>query len=102
MDMQTQKNYQRIMATASALVIIGGGLNILVLETPDSFDIASVILALFVGFWALALGGIGLILSPLWLFVQSKIMRSEHTSGQPADHGHRPIGLRTFGHGRMC
>ena len=56
MDTQTLNNIQRTVAIATALVVIGGGLNILVMETLGSFDPAVVILALYVGSWAFVLG----------------------------------------------
>ena len=102
MNTQTQKHIQRTVATATALVVIGGGLNILVMETLGSVDAALVILALYVGSWAFVLGNIGLILSSIWYLIGRKSLRSEHTSGQQEAYELAPIGLKTLGHHGMC
>ncbi len=102
MNTQTQHNIQPIVAIASGLVIIGGGLNILAIETLGSFNAAAVILALLVGFWAFVLGNIGLILSSIWLFMGRKVMLSEPTSARPQAHEHELIALPALGRLRMC
>ena len=99
MNTQTQKHIQQTLATATALVVIGGGVNILVMETLGSIDPALVILALYVGSWAFVLGNIGLILSSVWYFVGRR-MWSESTSGQPGAHEHAPIGVPPLAHHR--
>jgi hypothetical protein len=55
-DIKTQKNVHRVVASAVTLGAIGVGLNILVMQTLGSFDAGSVILALYLGFWAFVLG----------------------------------------------
>jgi hypothetical protein len=98
MDTQTLNNIQRTVAIATALVVIGGGLNILVMETLGSFDPALVILALYVGSWAFVLGNTGLIVSSIWYFIRRKALWSESTSGQPKAHEHAPTGLHPLAH----
>jgi uncharacterized YccA/Bax inhibitor family protein len=100
MNTQTQENIQRVTAMATALVIIGGGLYILVIETLGSFDAASVILGLYVAFWAFVLGSIGLLFSSISLFMRRKVMFAVPTSTRP--HGYASIGLRAWGQHRMC
>ena len=99
MNTQTQKHIQQTLATATALVVFGGGLNILVMETLGSIDPALVILALYVGSWAFVLGNIGLILSSIWYFVGRKVW-SDSMSGQQEAHEHAPVGLRPLAHHR--
>jgi len=96
MHTQTLNNIQRTVAIATALVVIGGGLNILVMETLGSFDPAVVILALYVGSWAFVLGNTGLIVSSIWYFIRRKALWSESTSGQP--EARAPIGLQPLAH----
>jgi hypothetical protein len=72
MNSHTQTNIQRMLAIATALVMIGAGLKVLVMQTLGSFDAASVILALYVGFWACVLGTSGLILLLTWLVAGNK------------------------------
>ena len=98
MHTQTLNNIQRTVAIATALVVIGGGLNILVMETLGSFDPAVVILALYVGAWAFVLGNTGLIVSSIWYFIRRKALWSESTSGQLEAHEHAPIGLQPLPH----
>src|SRR5687767_13283554 len=98
MNTQTQKNSQRIMAASAALVVLGVGMNILVMQTLGSLDAASVILALFLGFWAFVLGNVVLILSTVWLFVRRKLMTSEPMSGTQQTAQHAPIGLSAMCH----
>jgi hypothetical protein len=98
MNTQTQKNILRTMEIATALVVMGGGLNILVVETLGSFDAAFVILALYVGSWAFVVGNVGLIFSSIWYFVRRKAIWSESTSRQQAAHDHAHIGLPPLAH----
>ncbi len=98
MNTQTQKNILRTMEIATALVVMGGGLNILVVETLGSFDAAFVILALYVGSWAFVVGNVGLIFSSIWYFVMRKAIWSESTSRQQAAHDHAHIGLPPLAH----
>ena len=98
MNTQTQKHIQQTLATATALVVFGGGLNILVMETLGAIDPALVILALYVGSWAFVLGNTGLMVSSIWYFIRRKALWSESTSGQPEAHEHAPIGLQPLPH----
>jgi hypothetical protein len=82
MNIQIQQNIQRVVATAAALVLIGGALNVFVFETLGSFDAASVILALYVASWAFVLGDIGIILSALWYFMSRRVVPAERRSAQ--------------------
>lgn len=96
MNTQTQKNTQRIVVTAAALVIVGVGLNILVMQTLGSFDAASVILGLFVAFWAFVLGNAVLILSSVWLFIRRIL--TKRMSGNQQTPEHAPIGVEAMCH----
>ena len=100
MSTNTQKHFQWVVESATALLIIGVGLNVLVMQTLGSFDAALVILGLFLGFWAFVLGNVGLAVSAIWLFVTRKSAVSEPMSGKPAE-AHVPIGLHTLCHGRV-
>ena len=99
MNTQTQKHIQQTLATATALVVFGGGLNILVMETLGAIDPALVILALYVGSWAFVLGNVGLIVSSIWYFVARKVW-SDSTSAQQEVHEHAPIGVPPLAHHR--
>jgi uncharacterized membrane protein YidH (DUF202 family) len=95
MNTQIQHNMQRVVATAAALVVIGVGLKVVVLETLGSFDAASVILALYLASWAFVLGDIGLILSAIWYFRSRKVVHAAQRSAQsqalePARSGFSP------------
>ena len=83
MSTKTHKNVQRIVASATAPVVIGVGLNIVVMQTLGSFSAASVILALDLAFWAYALGNIVLIVLAIWLFVRGMFSRPERRSVKP-------------------
>ena len=63
-----------MLEVAAALVMISAGLNVLVMQTLGSFDAAAVILALFVGFWAFALGTLLLVVSSSWLIFRRKFV----------------------------
>src|SRR5262245_42492214 len=93
----TQKNVQRVVAGATALGILGVGLNIVVMQTLGSFDAASVMLALFLGFWAFVLGSTILLFSSIWLFISEKGMASDPTKAKPQAN----VGLPAVGHRRM-
>jgi hypothetical protein len=75
----TQKHFEWALESGAVLIIVGVGLNVLVMETLGSFDAASVILALFLGFWAFVLGNSVLFFSSMWLFLKRREM-----SGEPA------------------
>ena len=74
MDTNTNKTIVRMLEVAAALVMIGAGLNLFVMQTLGSFDAAAVILALFVGFWAFVLGTVLLVVSSSWLLFRRKIV----------------------------
>ena len=74
MDTNTNKNILRMLEVAAALVMIGAGLNLFVMQTLGSFDAAAVILALFVGFWAFVLGTVLLVVSSSWLLFRRKFV----------------------------
>jgi hypothetical protein len=98
MNTQTEKNIQRIVVTAAALVFIGVGLNILVMQTLGSFDAASVILALFLAFWAFVLGNAVLILSSVWLVISRMLTASKRMSGNQQSPEHAPFGVEAICH----
>lgn len=74
MDTNTNKTILRMLEVAAALVMIGAGLNLFVMQTLGSFDAAAVILALFVGFWAFVLGTVLLVVSSSWLLFRRKFV----------------------------
>ena len=98
-DTKTQKNIHRIVASAIALGTIGVGLNILVMQTLGSFDAGSVILALYLGFWAFVLGSTVLLFSSIWLFMRGRVTSPDLASAKPQADA---IGLHSVGHRRMC
>ena len=97
MSTKTQKSIRWVIASATALVIIGVGLNIVVTQTLESFSPAAVILALYVGFWAFVLGNIALILSSIWLFMRRKRIVAEPTSGKSRADEYESVGLQALG-----
>jgi len=98
-DIKTQKNIHRVVASAIALGIFGVGLNILVMQTLGSFDAGSVILALYLGFWAFVLGGTVLLFSSIWLFVRGRVTSPDPASAIPQANA---IGLHSVGQRKMC
>ena len=101
MNTRTDQNIQRVIELGAVLVVIGMGLNILVMQTLGSFDTGAVILGLFLGFWALVLGtGIFVVFSS-WFFIRRKHHISEPVSGKPEAEAHASSGMQT-GHRRMC
>ena len=100
MGTNTQRNMQWVVASATLLAIIGVGLNIAVMQTLGSFDAASVILALFLGFWAFVLGSMGLLVSSIWLFMKRKDLVAEPTRSTP--EAVQPVGLHALGHRQRC
>jgi hypothetical protein len=80
MNTQVQRNMQRVLITATGLVLIGAAVNVFVMETLGSLDAASVILALYVASWAFVLGDVGLILSALWFFMKRRGALAEAAS----------------------
>ena len=77
MSINTQKHFQWVVESAIALIIVGAALNVLVMQTLGSFDAASVILALFLAFWAFVLGNTVLFLSSIWVFMRRSELKSE-------------------------
>ena len=73
----TRKHFQWAIESAAVLIVVGVGLNFLVMRTLGSFDAASVILALFLGFWAFVLGNSVLFFSSIWLFMRRRDMTAE-------------------------
>jgi hypothetical protein len=84
-----------VVESAAALIFVGVGLNFLVMQTLGSFDVASVILALFLGFWALVLGNTVVFFSSIWLFLKRRDLSAKPAGGQPEAPEHRLIGQRT-------
>ena len=87
MNTQRNKNTERLIEVAAALVIIGAGLNVLVMETLGSVDAAFVILALVVAFWTFVVGNIGLVVGSTWFFLSRRLVPARSTSGQPEADG---------------
>ena len=97
----TQRHFQWALESGAVLIVVGVGLNVLVMQTLGSFDAASVILALFLGFWAFVLGNSVLFFSSIWLF-----MRRREVSAQPATvqtvRENQPIVLQPGRHTQPC
>jgi hypothetical protein len=91
MDTKTYKNVQRIIASATALVITSVGLNIVVTQTLGSFSAASVLLALYLAFWTFVLGSAVLIALSIWLIM--KHMFPARTSAQLESENHESIAM---------
>jgi hypothetical protein len=96
MNTQTH-NIQRLVASAIALVILSGGLHLAVTQTLGYFDAATVILALYLGFWAFVLGTTGLVFSSIWLAIFAEPM-----TGKREVYEHAPVQLRSLRHRRLC
>jgi len=90
MDTNTNKTILRMLEVAAALVLIGAGMNLLVMQTLGSFDAAAVILALFVGFWAFVLGTVLLLVSSSWLLFRRKFVFAGSLRGLAAPRLIRP------------
>ena len=99
MNTKTDQNIQRVIEVAAVLVVIGMGLNILVMQTLGSFDAAAVILGLFLGFWALLLGTGILVLFSSWLLIRRHHAVPLKMNGTPAE---AQAGLQPDGHRRLC
>jgi len=89
MNLQLQQNIQRVLVTATALVLLGAALNVFVMETLGSLDAASVILALYVASWAFVAGDIGLIVSVLWFFMTRRGVPEQTSVERQADRAGR-------------
>jgi hypothetical protein len=96
MNTKTDQNIQRVIEFAAILVVIGIGLNLLVMQTLGAFDAGAVILGLFLGFWSLLLGTVTLAVSSGWFF-----LRKKHASGNLAE-AHAPLSLHEVGRRRFC
>jgi hypothetical protein len=83
MSITANKKVQRLIKTGAGLVILGIALNVIVTWTLGSFDAASVLLALYVGLWAYALGSFMLIVLSVRLFLTRKSSGLEHGRGKP-------------------
>ncbi|HKC96024.1 MAG TPA: hypothetical protein VKB81_18560 [Nitrospira sp.] len=86
---KTSKNVQPLEwvgVGATALIIIGVGMNIVVTQTLGSFSAASVLLALYLAFWAFVLGSIALIGVSIRLFIKRKFLFPEGKSLKLEDH----------------
>lgn len=83
MSITANRKVQRLIETGAGLVILGIALNVVVTRTLGSFDAASVLLALYVGLWAYALGSLMLIVLSVWLFLTRKSSGPEREGGNP-------------------
>lgn len=97
----TQKHFQWALESGAVLIVVGVGLNVLVMQTLGSFDAASVILALFLGFWAFVLGNSVLFFSSIWLFMKKREMSVEPATVQ-AVREKQPILLQHVRHSQPC
>ena len=90
----TQKHLQWAVESGAVLILVGIGLNFLVMQTLGSFDAASVILALFLGFWAFVLGNSVLFLSSIGLFMKRRAIPENVPTGRFEATEHRPLALQ--------
>ena len=97
----TQKHFQWALESGAVLIVVGVGLNVLVMQTLGSFDAASVILALFLGFWAFVLGNSVLFFSSIWLFISKREMSAKPATVQ-AVREKQPILLQPLRHAQPC
>ena len=89
MNTNNNKSVRRMIEAGMALVMIGVGLNAFVTWTLGAYDAGSVLLALYVGFWAYALGTTALIVLSIWLLLMKK-QTLAHASNSPASPLIRP------------
>lgn len=89
MNTNNNKSVRRMIEAGMALVMIGVGLNAFVTWTLGAYDAGSVLLALYVGFWAYALGTTALIVLSIWLVLMKK-QTLAHASNSPASPLMRP------------
>ena len=101
MSTDTQKHFQWVVESAAALIVVGVGLNVLVMQTLGSFNAASVILALFLGFWAFVLGNIVVFLSSIWLFMRGRDLNAKSVSPPQESRVHGAISLPALCQHRM-
>ena len=97
-----QKHLQWAVESGAVLILIGAGLNFLVMQTLGSFDAASVILALFLGFWAFVLGNSVLFLSSIGLFMKRRAVTENVATGRFEAREHRPLGLQPMRQVEPC
>ena len=97
----TQKHFAWALESGAVLIVVGVGLNVLVMQTLGSFDAASVILALFLGFWAFVLGNSVLFFSSIWLFMRRREMSAVPATVQ-AVREKQPIVLQPMRHTQPC
>ncbi|HKT33749.1 MAG TPA: hypothetical protein VJR03_02875 [Nitrospira sp.] len=99
MNDKIDKNIQRIIEIGAVLVVIGMGLNIVVMQTLGSFDAAAVILGLFLGFWAVVLGTGILVLSSGVLLIRRRqtVLEPMNQTGVAS----QPV-LHSVGQRRLC
>ena|SRR6476659_5552662 len=102
MSTNTQKHFQWVVESATALIIVGVGLNFLVMQTLGSFDAGTVILALFLGFWAFVLGNTVVFLSSIWLFMRRRDMSAKSARGEAEAHAPRQSGLEALRRTEPC
>ena len=101
MNTNTQKHFQWAIESGAVLIVIGVALNFLVMHTLGSFDAASVILTLFLGFWAFVLGNSVLFFSSIWLFMRRRDLQPALASAQPATREH-PLRVQPLQHTQPC
>ncbi len=98
----TKKHFQWTIESGAALIVVGAALNVLVMQTLGSFDAASVILALFLGFWAFVLGNTVVFFSSIWLFLRGRDIGAKANSEQPRASRHAPLGVPAVGQPQRC
>lgn len=86
MSTTTHTNITRIGTSATALVVLGVGLQLFVTQTLGSLSVASVILALYVAFWAYVLGSLVLVALGIWLLIKKRHMVAGSTRLRPQSH----------------
>ena len=102
MNTNTQKHFQWVIESGAVLILIGVALNFLVMQTLGSFDAASVILALFLGFWAFILGNSVLFFSSIWFFMRKRAVSAVTPTRQLEVREFAPVRLPALGHHRPC
>jgi hypothetical protein len=102
MSTQTDKNIRRIVKIGTVLVIIGIGLNFLVLWTLGLFDVASVLLGLYLAFWAYVVGTVLLIVLSIWLLVNRTSSLPERRSVKPEIENHTGVARDLMGRRKVA
>ena len=98
----SQKHFRWAVESGAVLIVVGIALNVLVVQTLGSFDAASVILALFLGFWAFVLGNSVLFFSSIWLFMRRREMTAKPAIGRVEAREHQPLALQPLRHTQPC